>query len=177
MAKCDVPMGYLCFAGAMIASNGSFDCLLFGLTRQSIIFGSVDSVGTEDTGLNTFLFMRTPAGKNFGNAIWIQGGTDKGGWSNEVGGWWESLRGRRTNREMGMVRQDYSLSQTSLRGSGKHDMTIHMDVVTSVAVEDGHGPTPRGSGLALDRTRTASQVTSRSSLDKEEDWHGVSQST
>src|SRR5690348_5715795 len=34
MAGAHVPNGYFCFAGAMNASNRSFDCLLFGTTRN-----------------------------------------------------------------------------------------------------------------------------------------------
>ncbi|KAL6414495.1 hypothetical protein AUP68_01024 [Ilyonectria robusta] len=130
MAGADVPLGYFCFAGAMIASNGSFDCLLFGTTRNVILFASKYEVDTADLGLKTFAFMKTPTNRRFGNAISIQGGRQKSEESDSVGGWWtwnhrgggSDPRGRK-----GMTR---TTSQESLRGPA-----IHMDTVTSVVVE------------------------------------------
>ncbi|KAH6984675.1 hypothetical protein BKA56DRAFT_480839 [Ilyonectria sp. MPI-CAGE-AT-0026] len=130
MAGANVPLGYFCFAGAMIASNGSFDCLLFGTTRNVILFASKYEVDTADLGLKTFAFMKTPTNRRFGNVISIQGGRQKSEESDSVGGWWtwkhrgggSDPRGRK-----GMTR---TTSQESLRGPA-----IHMDTVTSVVVE------------------------------------------
>lgn len=86
MAGAHVPLGYYCFAGTLIASNGSFDCLLFGTTRHAIVFSAADDVDVEDTGLETFAFMRTPDNR-FGNSVWIQGGSQRPKGTN-LGGWW-----------------------------------------------------------------------------------------
>ncbi|RSM14064.1 hypothetical protein CEP52_001552 [Fusarium oligoseptatum] len=132
MAGAHVPMGYYCFAGTLIASNGSFDCLLFGTTRHAIVFGSKDEVDIEDTGLETFAFMRTPANR-FGNIVWIQGGESHSDNMGGVGGWWQRLGGR-SDKVSGALRTR-TLSQESLRSSARNEMAIQMDVVTSVAVE------------------------------------------
>ncbi|KAM0564468.1 hypothetical protein ACHAPJ_000682 [Fusarium lateritium] len=132
MAGAKVPMGYYCFAGTLIASNGSFDCLLFGITRHAIVFGSSDSVDAGDTGIETFAFMRTPAGR-LGNVVWIQGGENYVDGSNGPGGWWR-LGSRSENKAPGVLRTR-NASQESLRSAARGDLTIQMDVVTSVAVE------------------------------------------
>lgn len=75
MAGAQVPLGYFCFAGAIIACNGFFDCLLFGTTRNAIIFASV--VDGQETGLETFAFLQTPSNRRFGNMVWVQGGGRK----------------------------------------------------------------------------------------------------
>ncbi|KAK7413479.1 hypothetical protein QQX98_007627 [Neonectria punicea] len=130
MAGANVPLGYFCFAGAMIASNGSFDCLLFGTTRNVILFSSRYDVDATDLGLNTFAFMKTPTNRRYGNVISIQGGKQGSQGADSNGGWWlwsnrgggSDPRGRK-----GMTR---TISQESLRGPA-----IHMDTVTSVVVE------------------------------------------
>ncbi|KAM5357341.1 hypothetical protein ACJZ2D_016364 [Fusarium nematophilum] len=130
MAGANVPNGYFCFAGAMIASNGSFDCLLFGTTRNVIIFASRYDVDTSDVGLHTFAFMKTPANRRFGNIISIQGGQNRGEEGSTANGWW-AWPGRRsgsdTRPRKGVAR---TVSQESLRGPA-----IQMDTVTSVVVE------------------------------------------
>jgi hypothetical protein len=129
MAGAHVPLGYYCFAGTLIASNGSFDCLLFGTTRHAIVFSATDDVDVEDTGLETFAFMRTPEGQ-FGNTIWIQGGSQRPKGTG-VGGWWV-LGG---DAKAPHLRSTRTVSQESLRSEGQAEMAIQMDVVTSVAVE------------------------------------------
>lgn len=137
MAGAQVPTGYYCFAGTLIASNGSFDCLLFGTTRHSIVFGSKDDIDVEDTGLETFAFARTTPGR-YGNSIWIQGGNSRAEGSNAlaVGGWWQRLGGN-GNPDTGRgPTRTRTVSQESLRSAaGQHEMAIQLDVVTSVAVE------------------------------------------
>ncbi|KAH6648390.1 hypothetical protein BKA67DRAFT_362558 [Truncatella angustata] len=64
MAGRDFGVGYFCFAGLMMASNGWLDVLLFSYTRSSIIF--VASPDFVDTGLDTFKFMRTPHERSYG---------------------------------------------------------------------------------------------------------------
>ncbi|KAM0429976.1 hypothetical protein ACHAPT_005981 [Fusarium lateritium] len=130
MAGANVPNGYFCFAGAMIASNGSFDCLLFGTTRNIIIFASKYEVDSKDIGLGTFAFLKTPMNRRFGNTISIQGGHHHSQENVNTGGWW-TWSGRSSGHEQrgrkGMAR---TISQESLRGPA-----IQMDMVTSVVVE------------------------------------------
>jgi hypothetical protein len=127
MAGANVPNGYFCFAGAMIASNGSFDCLLFGTTRNTIVFASKYDISSDDVGLSTFAFLKTPS-RRFGNTISIQGGHQAD--ENVAGGWWSwpaRLSGSENRSRKGMTR---TISQESLRGPA-----IQMDTVTSVVVE------------------------------------------
>ncbi|KAG9250726.1 G protein-coupled glucose receptor regulating Gpa2-domain-containing protein [Emericellopsis atlantica] len=162
MAGADVPLGYMCFAGAMIASNGMFDCMLFGTTRNVIVFASKHDVDSADTGLATFRFMQTAQQRAFGNMVWVQGGNPHGpgggagGHAEDktTGGWWswqrlgggsDTERPARGDRRPGGAR---SVSQESLRGTA----AIQMDTVTSVVVEMEHGkdrdpryPNPSGS--------------------------------
>jgi hypothetical protein len=141
MAGADVPLGYYCFAGAMIASNGSFDCLLFGTTRSVLLFGPTSIVDREDVGLGTFSFMRTPHGRHFGNMVWIQGGGRsrsrhriKEGSSGKRGSSWHQLKERSSSVRHGSgSRASRNGSQESLRGQA-----VQMDTITSVVVELEH---------------------------------------
>ncbi|RSL55411.1 hypothetical protein CEP53_007095 [Fusarium sp. AF-6] len=140
MAGANVPNGYFCFAGAMIASNGSFDCLLFGTTRNVIIFASKYEVDSKEIGLGTFAFLKTPMNRRFGNTISIQGGHQHGEENVNTGGWWTWSRrssGLEPRTRKGLAR---TISQESLRGPA-----IQMDMVTSVVVEvdDGAERDPR----------------------------------
>ncbi|PHH90787.1 hypothetical protein CDD83_2636 [Cordyceps sp. RAO-2017] len=135
MAGRQVPLGYFCFAGAIIAFNGSFDCLLFGTTRNAIIFGSPSDLSADDTGLKTFGFLKTPSTRRYGNMIWIQGGGRRRRQEDKVaGGWcsWERLgNGRRHNTSPWPANGASSdTSQEFIRGAA-----IQMDMVTSVVVE------------------------------------------
>ena len=98
------------------------------------MFASKDEVDSEDTGLETFAFMRTPA-NSFGNTVWIQGGNSRSEGSNGVGGWWQRLGGSGGSGLGSAPMRARTLSQESLRSAGRHEMAIQMDVVTSVAVE------------------------------------------
>jgi hypothetical protein len=129
MAGAKVPTEYFCFAGAMIASNGSFDCLLFGTTRNVIVFASKYEVDIAADGLNTFTFMTAAPRRRFGNMVWIEGGRQE--LEDKVaGGWWtwNRVRGRPDRRHMS--KGSRSVSQESLRGPA-----IQMETVTSVVVE------------------------------------------
>ncbi|KAI6784714.1 uncharacterized protein J7T54_007807 [Emericellopsis cladophorae] len=160
MAGADVPLGYMCFAGAMIASNGMFDCMLFGTTRNVIVFASKHDVDSADTGLATFRFMQAAQQRSFGNMVWVQGGKPHGAGAGghaedkTTGGWWSWQRlggGSDTERTARGDRRPAgtrSVSQESLRGTA----AIQMDTVTSVVVEMEHGkdrdqryPDPSGS--------------------------------
>ncbi len=72
-AGAEVPLSYFCAAGALITSNGWLDVLIWSTTRRDIVFGDVDS---EDVGISTFAFIRTPPTRRFGNIVWVEGGVN-----------------------------------------------------------------------------------------------------
>lgn len=86
MAGNDVPLAYFCFAGCMIASAGWLDVALYSSTRRSIVF-SGEAPPSQDTGLETFAFMRTPAGRRFGNVVYVSGGDKEGHKGRRWAGW------------------------------------------------------------------------------------------
>lgn len=145
MSGGEAPLPYLCFAGAMMASNGSFDCLLFGTTRNVIVFASRHEVDALDVGLKTFAFMQTPRNRQYGNMVWVQGGGRRKPDDKTTGGWWswQRLAGQSGARH-GMGSR--SVSQESLRGPA-----IQMDMVTTVVVEierdkEGNPTSPQATG-------------------------------
>lgn len=147
----DVSVAYFCAAGAMIASNGWLDVLVFSTTRHSIIFNA--SPDSDNTGLETFAFMRTPHWRQYGNMIWVQGGArgkngeeehrhrrrreaPRGlGKITQLTGW--GRRGRGSEAKANSWFGDHgSGSQESLRGSaGAAETGIQMDTVTTVVIE------------------------------------------
>ncbi|KAJ6442244.1 G-protein coupled receptor [Purpureocillium lavendulum] len=133
MAGLNVPIGYFCFAGGMIAFNGSFDCLLFGTTRNTIIFAAPSDLDNEDTGVTTIAFLQTPS-RDFGNMVWIQGGSSRAhGMENETAGGWLSWHRLKNGGGSSWAKQprQRNASQESLRGTA-----IQMDMVTTVVVEE-----------------------------------------
>ncbi|KAK1750965.1 G protein-coupled glucose receptor regulating Gpa2-domain-containing protein [Echria macrotheca] len=148
MAGVNVPIAYFCLAGALITSNGWLDVLLWGLTRRVLLFES--EVDVEDVGLDTFVFMRTPQGRLFGNIVWVEGAAGGGNRGHGGGG------GKNGNK---------TASQESLRDHGlgtRQGATegIQLDLVTSVVprpdtarsdprmklhITPGQGPAPLGS--------------------------------
>ncbi|KAI0183551.1 hypothetical protein EV127DRAFT_18908 [Xylaria flabelliformis] len=128
MAKKEPPLAYFGFAGALAASNGWLDVLLFTTTRRSIVFG--DDFGNEDTGIETFTFMNsTPS--TFGNTIWVRGGREEQ--KHPSGGWWRIL-GDPESTARKPSRLGKSLSQTSLTPMERN--AIQMEIITTVVVED-----------------------------------------
>ncbi|TEA16709.1 hypothetical protein C8034_v011853 [Colletotrichum sidae] len=61
---------YLCFAGAMITSNGWLDVLVFSTTRRAILFDA--SPDEQNLGLDTFGLAHM--GQHYGHRVWITGG-------------------------------------------------------------------------------------------------------
>ncbi|PTB70436.1 G-protein coupled receptor [Trichoderma citrinoviride] len=134
MSGADIPLGWFCFAGALISLNGFFDCLLFGTTRHSIIFASKYDLDAADTGVKTIAFLQTPKARRYGNMIWIQGGegSRRKMEPKTTGGWWswQRLAGQPNTSRQEKRRRPRGSSQESLRGPG-----IQMDLVTTVVVE------------------------------------------
>ncbi|KAK3323656.1 G protein-coupled glucose receptor regulating Gpa2-domain-containing protein [Cercophora scortea] len=150
MAEVAVPVTWYCTAGALIASNGWLDVLLWGLSRTNLLFNS--DVGSEDTGLETFSFMRTPPGRKYGNIVYVEGaarcGRDKEGGS--VCGYkgavewlvqrlWSCPRlslGRRGFWSLGAGTGAWTVSETvSREPRQRNKMAIQMDIMTSVVIE------------------------------------------
>ncbi|KAI1341348.1 hypothetical protein F5Y15DRAFT_413881 [Xylariaceae sp. FL0016] len=126
MAGSEPTLGYFCFAGSLTASNGWLDVVLFTTTRHTIVFAAGDDLGNENTGIETFAFMRTPA-KSFGNMIWVQGGHQESTGERSNNGWWRILG---DSQDKGQQHSGRCPSQTSLPNA------IQMDIVTQVVVED-----------------------------------------
>ncbi|KAL2120969.1 hypothetical protein VTJ04DRAFT_4996 [Mycothermus thermophilus] len=99
MAGVDVPLAYFVTAGALITSNGWLDVLLWGVTRHRLLFSS--DVDEQDTGLDTFTFMRTPHDRRWGNMVWVEGGRNSGGRDAGDGG--ERGGGEEEGRKLGRL--------------------------------------------------------------------------
>jgi hypothetical protein len=137
MAGNNVSLGYFCFAGAMIACNGWLDVALYSTTRRSIVF-SGDSPPSQDTGLETFAFMRTPPNRKFGNVVFVSGGQDPEGKGKRWNKWSEKVI--RGGGKLGKLKTEASASSDSLKGFGMGQgavmgMAIQCETVTSVVVE------------------------------------------
>ncbi|KAK4159191.1 hypothetical protein QBC43DRAFT_132027 [Cladorrhinum sp. PSN259] len=145
MVGADVPISYFCAAGALITSNGWLDVLLWGVTRHRLLFSS--EVDSEESGLGTFTFMRTPYGRSYGNMIWVEGaGTEReGDWSEgtevgwgkkRMGGWRRLGLGTRSGKpgSQETLREVASVQGENERGGPC--MGIQMNMVTTVVVEE-----------------------------------------
>ncbi|KAK1957377.1 integral membrane protein [Colletotrichum sublineola] len=154
----EVSLDYFCLAGAMIASNGWLDVLLFSTTRHVIMFNT--SPDYEETGLETFAFMRTPSHRRFGNMVWVQGAgsTPLNHPSEEATGGWlrkffrKSLWGGDVKCERPHRGAHRSISQESLRRRGGNMEGIQMETVTMIVVEEGqaHGKNNNGRSHSIE---------------------------
>lgn len=145
MAGADVPPGYMCLAGGMMAVNGMLDCILLATTRRAIVFASKHDIHCAGVGLETFDFMQTPRTRLYGNMIWVQGGAGavdgevREDTTTTVGWWpWQRLGGggddtseRVVLRGRGRAESPGITGNESLQGSA----AIQMDTVTSVVFE------------------------------------------
>ncbi|KAI0880293.1 G protein-coupled glucose receptor regulating Gpa2-domain-containing protein [Annulohypoxylon maeteangense] len=173
MSGRDVSIAYFCLAGAMIASNGWLDVLLFSTTRHSIIFNA--PLDSENTGIETFAFMRTPYWRKYGNMVWVQGGAQTRNVQDNhqprirrsaARGFdklnrlarWGGRDGRAANGAGRWNGSRRGGSQESLRGITEQAETgIQMDTVTTVVVEIEH-----------DDAKTRSREPSAHSVDSSE---------
>ena len=164
MAGNNVPLSYFCFAGAMIASAGWLDVALYASTRRAIVF-SGEAPPSEDTGIETFAFMRTPAGQKFGNVVFVSGGGGKGGdkgrskrladWRPRTGGSGAKAR----LRSLASGKSSVNGSKETVRsvtgfGMDKGEvvgMAIQCETTTTVVVEEVDVDEKEGSGRSLSR--------------------------
>ncbi|KAJ2894167.1 hypothetical protein MKZ38_007894 [Zalerion maritima] len=145
MAGNSVPLSYFCFAGALIACNGWMDCILYASTRRHILF-SGKSPPSQEVGLATFAFMRTPPGRRFGNVVFVSGGGlheesdgDSGDAERAKLG---SLRGGNTGTrgKKGKGATENTSCEAVLKGHGMGKgevmgLAIQMETTTTVVVE------------------------------------------
>lgn len=161
MAGKHVPTGYLCFAGAVAASNGTLDSLLFATTRRGAVAAAPASpLSARGSGLMSFAFLKTPSTRRYGNMIWIQGGCGGAGAAEPGRGgaaagprWWPRSRldaSHRCRPAWPRPERAPPSSQDSL-----HAAAIHMDMVTSVVVEAGGQKSPWRSPRPPERMRAA----------------------
>lgn len=75
-----VKQGYFLWAGAMIASNGWLDVVLWSCTMIFLAPGDI-----KDAGLSSFAFLRTPS-VEYGNMVWVEAGLGGGGGHRNRGG-------------------------------------------------------------------------------------------
>ena len=117
MAGNDVSLAYFCFAGSMIASAGWLDVLLYSITRRTIVFS--EARPTQDTGIETFAFMRTPVGRKFGNLVVVSGGDGNKKGCHDGKRWKRWNEKVISNARLRSLRSgDKNSSQPSLRGFG-----------------------------------------------------------
>ncbi|KAK0720270.1 G protein-coupled glucose receptor regulating Gpa2-domain-containing protein [Lasiosphaeris hirsuta] len=175
MAGNNVPLSYFCFAGSMIASAGWLDVALYSTTRRAIVF-SGEAPPSQDTGLGTFAFMRTPVDRKFGNVVLVEAGDPKGTRKR-----WEMLRPAKVSagarlRNLGSGNNSRNGSKetvnSSMQGFGMGGgevmgMAIQCETTTSVTVEDappgeveaGLGRKPSNASAMSARSLTARKNT------------------
>lgn len=121
---------FMAVAGIMLASTGFFNAILWSTT---IIFSANEDM--VNTGLDHFVFIRTPEDRTFGNMIWVQGAAERPSEENtNNGGWWMLSRGRNNSE---------SEAETPLHLIKKPSATyrpqpgaIQMDISTTVVIEN-----------------------------------------
>ncbi|KAH8882287.1 hypothetical protein GQ53DRAFT_847678 [Thozetella sp. PMI_491] len=167
MAGNNVPLSYFCFAGAMIASAGWLDVALYSWTRRSIVF-SGEAPPSQDTGLETFAFMRTPAGRRFGNVVYVSGG-EADGKKRRWAGWNDKLVSGARLRTLGSGNNSRNGSKEtvgSMKGFGMGagevmGMAIQCETVTTVVVEE-----TESTGLGISRNGSVNSSLSKSSRNR-----------
>lgn len=156
MAGNEVSLSYFCFAGAAIACNGWLDVALYTYTRRAIVFA--DGPPTQDTGINTFAFMRTPPTRKFGNVVIVSGGQanqkDKRRFRAQEK-WNEKVV---NGGVLGRLKGGKNQSQDSLKGFGMGKgavmgMAIQCETTTTVSVEYDTSDESYGAGSNPTTTR------------------------
>ncbi|KAH6681968.1 G protein-coupled glucose receptor regulating Gpa2-domain-containing protein [Halenospora varia] len=119
LAGHSVSLGYFCMAGTMIACNGWLDVLLYASTRSDIVFA--EGPPSEETGLETFVFMGGSGGRKMGNTTSLgQPGYDRNG------------------SQLGSLRTPSQESESRERLYGLNQIGMKAEVTVSVAsIEDG----------------------------------------
>lgn len=124
-----VGLAYFCVAGAMIASNGWLDVLLYATTRREIVFSEYPP--GEETGLETFAFMGK--GHKLGTVTTIQAaGTAKNK---------HERNASRALRSSDSVENLYGLGDITVKGEvtvkveqGPHDLSRRDRIVSDESI-------------------------------------------
>lgn len=126
---------YVEVTGPLLALTGLLDAIVWSST---LLF--TDERTMKQTGLDRFDFTRTPEGRLFGNVVWVQGGTaDKEDGRRRQ----QQKRTRKNGRGWWMLGGDHgpstpvrSESSERIRAAGPADGAVHVDVITSVVVQE-----------------------------------------
>lgn len=138
MAGNEVSLAYFCFAGSMIACNGWMDAALYSYTRRAIVFA--DGPPSQDTGIDTFAFMRTPPARKYGNVVIVSGGQDERRKAERWGG--GAIKGSRVGKLKALGKGNGSEEELKGFGMGKGEvmgMAIRCETTTTVSVEYDDG--------------------------------------
>ncbi|KAH6647041.1 hypothetical protein BKA67DRAFT_684555 [Truncatella angustata] len=161
---------YYYIAGLTLATNGFWNTILWSTT---IIYSTPEDM--RNTGLDDFAFIRTPTSRRYGNMVWINGpGTQRShAAAAGDGSWWWWKTGGATRRKRAVSR---NTSQESLRGGAGGgggetvpDNCIHLDVITTVVVEENvdtvadtiHSANTSTSGEKLDQQHVSGSLVMR----------------
>lgn len=139
LAGKDLGISYFCFAGSILAANGLFNTILW---TSTILFSAPQDM--HDTGLDKFRFLRTPP-RDYGNTVVIRGpisqanthdGCSINGWKDW---WWWKFGGTRGWGFPTRTRNAYNYQESPMSPISpviqEGDQYIHMEVITTVAVE------------------------------------------
>lgn len=147
-----VKQGYFLWAGAMIASNGWLDVVLWSCT---MIFLAPSDI--KEAGLANFKFLRTPS-VEYGNMVWVEAGARARGGGGGVGGCCLQPLARMLRREGGSSSRGdrrrgvgwESLGAVASSGGGD-DKNLKLNGITTkttttVVVEESNLAGPGGGG-------------------------------
>lgn len=162
LAGVNIKQDYFLFAGAMIASNGWLDVIIWSSTMIFLAPKDIKEAGLED-----FRFLRTNSVK-YGNLVWVEGGQgqDEGSgrgsgpsWRPTLGWGGKSKPGRDYPRgARGGIREDTGRMDTSRQDAGQF---IQIERSTMVVVEDNQDPKRYSVGNAARRVSDIVSVPKR----------------
>ncbi|KAL8404286.1 hypothetical protein RB594_009225 [Gaeumannomyces avenae] len=145
IGKTDVSLAYFTFAGAVITLGGFLDVLPYSWTHRAIIFSPGARPPSQDLGLFTFNFMRTPPGRKLGNVVYVRGGAGRAraragdGGGGGGGGSSGSSRDPHTGGPSEPKRSRRQQNRRHNAPGGDREappaMTIQCETVTSVSVQ------------------------------------------
>ncbi|KAI7775140.1 hypothetical protein LA080_007328 [Diaporthe eres] len=127
-----VKQGYFLWAGAMIASNGWLDVVLWSFTMIFLAPGDI-----KDAGLSSFAFLRTPS-VEYGNMVWVEAGLSGGGQRSRGGRAGDCLEplARMLGRESGKDRRSGVGWESLGKSDNKKLNGITTKTTTTVVVEE-----------------------------------------
>lgn len=142
-----VKQGYFLWAGAMIASNGWLDVVLWSCTMIFLAPGDI-----KDAGLSSFAFLRTPS-VEYGNMVWVEAGLNGSGHRHRGGRTGDCLEPltRMFGRESGSDRRRGVGWESLGKSDNKKLNGITTKTTTTVVVEESN---LAGTGDSIGRAPT-----------------------